>query len=229
MTVAEMIKQYADEKDAEFIAKLIPDKSRDLFIGVKTPQLKALAKELSADDIGEEFLEELPHKYFEEYQLHAFMISLIRNFDKALELTENFLPFIDNWATCDQLRPVSFKKHRSELISNVKRWIDSDHTYTKRFGLGMLMVHYLDEDFSPEYTDIAASVKSDEYYVNMMIAWYFATALAKQYDTTIKYIEEKRLDQWGHNKSIQKACESFRVPDDHKAYLRTLKIAGGNK
>ncbi len=226
MTVTEMIKQYANEKDAEFVAKLIPDKERELFLGVKTPPLKALAKELVSDGRAEDFLAELPHRYFEEYQLHAFIISIIKDYSKALELTELFLPYVDNWATCDQLRPTAFKKHRSELIEHVRHWIASEHTYTKRFGLGMLMVHYLDSDFLPEYTDLAASVRSDEYYVNMMTAWYFATALAKQYDTAVKYIEERRLAPWVHNKAIQKARESFRVTDEHKEYLKSLKING---
>ena len=226
MTVTEMIKQYANEKDAEFVAKLIPDKERELFLGVKTPPLKALAKELVSDCRAEDFLADLPHRYFEEYQLHAFIISIIKDYSKALELTEQFLPYVDNWATCDQLRPIAFKKHRSELIEHVRHWIASEHTYTKRFGLGMLMVHYLDSDFLPEYTDLAASVRSDEYYVNMMTAWYFATALAKQYDTAVKYIEERRLAPWVHNKAIQKARESFRVTDEHKEYLKSLKING---
>lgn len=207
-----------------FQSKLIPTVAPEKVIGVRTPALRAYAKELSKrEDVGV-FLVALPHAYFDEDQLHAFIISLGKNYDETLAAVDTFLPYVDNWATCDQLSPKVFRKHRAELLPEIKRWMASEHIYTIRFGVGMLMQHYLDEDFDPAYLEDVAALRSGEYYVNMMIAWYFATALAKRYDATLPYLEQRRLDAWTHNKAIQKAIESYRVTEERKAYLRTLKI-----
>ena len=171
-----------------------------------------------------DFLEELPHQYFEENQLQAFIISRIKDLNECMENLETFLPYVDNWATCDQMSPKIFKKHKEELLMHVKEWIESDKTYTVRFGVGMLMEHFLDDDFDPVYPEMVAKLRSEEYYVNMMIAWYFATALAKQYELVLPYLEDKRLDDWVHNKAIRKSIESYRITDEQKAYLRTLKV-----
>ena len=213
-----------DTKYRDFQAKLIPGKTAEVMIGVRTPELRRLAKELLKREDTDEFLADLPHEYFDEDQLHAFIISGIKDYNKCMAEVCRFLPYVDNWATCDQMSPKVFKKHRPELLGKIKEWITSDETYTIRFGVGMLMEHFLDEDFDPEYLEMAASVRSEEYYVNMMIAWYFATALAKQYDAVIPYIENKRLDKWTHNKAIQKSIESYRITTEQKEYLRTLKI-----
>ena len=207
----------------EFQVKLIPTVDPEKVIGVRTPQLRKFAKELSRDPDAESFFEDLPHEYFDENQLHAFLISEIKDFDSCILKTERFLPQIDNWATCDQLSPKVFKKHRPELLEYIKRWIRSEDTYIIRFAVGMLMQHFLDEDYREEYPELVSHVRSEEYYVNMMIAWYFATALAKQYDSVLPFIESGRLDPWTHNKAIQKAAESFRITPEQKAYLRTLK------
>ena len=189
----------------------IPTVDADSIIGVRTPALRTLAKELSKrEDIGQ-FLDSLPHKYFEENQLHAFILSGMKDAARAFELVDKFLPYVDNWATCDQMSPKVFKKHKDL------------HPYVKRFGIGMLMEHFLDEDFKTSYLTKVSKIRSDEYYVNMMIAWYFATALAKQYDATLPYIEKNKLDIWTHNKSIQKAVESYRITPEQKEYLKTLK------
>ena len=205
-------------------AKIIPTVSRDRIIGVRTPALRDFAKSLSKDqDIGE-FLSYLPHQYFDEDQLHAFVISLEKDFDKCIGKVNAFLPFIDNWATCDQLSPKVFKKEPEKLLSSIQTWINSDKTYTVRFAIGMLMKYFLDEHFDTKYADMVAEVRSEEYYVNMMIAWYFATALAKQYELVLPYLEDRRLADWVHNKAIQKSIESYRITDEQKAYLRTLKV-----
>ena len=207
----------------EFQVKLIPTVDPEKVIGVRTPQLRKFAKELSRDPDAESFLEDLPHEYFDENQLHAFLISEMKDFDSCILRTERFLPQIDNWATCDQLSPKVFKKHHPELLEYITRWIKSEDTYIIRFAVGMLMQHFLDEDYREEYPELVSSVRSEEYYVNMMIAWYFATALAKQYDSVLPFIESGRLDPWTHNKAIQKAAESFRITPEQKTYLRTLK------
>ncbi len=213
-----------DIKYRDFQAKLIPPKTVDDMIGVRTPELRKYAKELlKREDIGE-FLEILPHEFFDEYQLHAFIISGIKDYDKCMEEVDKFLPYVDNWATCDQLSPKIFKKHRPELLKQIKKWIKSKETYTVRFAIGMLMEHFLDEDFDIQYPEMVAKLRSDEYYINMMIAWYFATALAKQYDAILPFIEEKKLDKWTHNKAIQKSVESYRITPEQKEYLKTLKI-----
>ena len=215
-----------DKKYRDFQAKLIPTVDPETVIGVRTPQMRKLAKRLYKETDPEElevFLNEMPHKYFDENQLHAFLISEEKDYDRCVAQVNDFLPYIDNWATCDQLSPKVFKKHRGELLSQIREWISSDRTYTIRFGIGMLMQHYLDEDFEPSYPEMVAQVRSEEYYVNMMIAWYFATALAKQYETAVTYIEEQKLDVWTHNKAIQKARESYRITPEQKEYLKTLK------
>jgi len=213
-----------DIKYRDFQAGLIPGKTSEVMIGVRTPQLRALAKVISKDGDYEEFLRDLPHKYFDEDQLHAFIISGIKDYDRAMEETELFLPYVDNWATCDQMSPKVFKKNKTDLLKHVKEWIKSDKTYTIRFGTGMLMEHFLDEDYDVRYPKMVAGIRSDEYYVNMMTAWYFATALAKQYDSILPFLEEKKLDTWTHNKTIQKAVESYRITPEQKEYLKTLKV-----
>ena len=218
-----------DIKYRDFQAKLIPGTDTETMIGVRTPALRKLAKQmLKREEIGE-FLQDLPHRYFDENQLHAFIVSGIREYGKCMEELTRFLPFVNNWATCDQMSPVVFKKHKQELLSEIGEWLGSAHTYTVRFGIGMLMQHFLDEDFDPAYPELVAGVRSEEYYVNMMIAWYFATALAKQYDAVLPYIEGRRLDPWVHNKTIQKAIESYRVSDEQKKYLRSLKMPAPKK
>ena len=208
----------------EMQIKIIPNIEADSIIGVRTPELKKLAKELSKREDIQNFLKVLPHKYFDENQLHAFIISEIKDYEQCISEVERFLPFVNNWATCDQLSPKVFKKHRPELLKKIKQWIGAETTYTIRFGTGMLMQHFLDEDFDPSYPELVAIIRSKEYYVNMMIAWYFATALAKQYETVLPFIENYRLDTWTHNKAIQKSVESYRITPDQKEYLKSLKI-----
>ena len=212
-----------DIKYKDFHCKLIPTVDPDRVIGVRAPAMKALAKELAKTDVSD-FLRDLPHKYYDENNLHGLLVMNIPDYEDSLAEINKFLPFVDNWATCDLLRPLSFIKHRGELIEEIKIWLKSEHTYTKRFGMEMLMLHFLDEDFMPDYLEWLAEIRSHEYYVNMMLAWYYATALAKQWEATLPYIENHRLDKWVHNKTIRKAIESFRVTDEQKAYLRTLKI-----
>ncbi len=202
---------------------IIPTVAPDSIIGVRTPALRALAKEISKRDDLSSFLNDLPHKYFEENQLHAFILSGMKDADECIKLVDKFLPYVDNWATCDQMSPKVLKKHKGLLLEYVDEWIKSDHTYVKRFGIGMLMEHFLDEDFKTSYLTKVSKIRSGEYYVNMMTAWYFATALAKQYDATLPYIEKQKLDIWTHNKSIQKAVESYRITPEQKEYLKTLK------
>ena len=216
--------ENAEEKYKDFTSSLNPTVNKDDIIGVRVPFIRALSKTLKDTDIASEFLCDLPHRYLEENHLHVFLIEHERDFSKALSEITEFLPFINTWATCDCVRPKAFKKHKDELFPYIKQWIKSEHTYTVRYAIGLLLSLYLDDEFDKEHLDMVAQIKSDEYYINMMIAWYFATALAKQYEHTIPYIENSVLDKWTHNKTIQKACESYRVSDSHKAYLRTLKI-----
>ncbi len=212
-----------DEQYAEFQSKLTPGTDRSRFIGVRTPELRKLAKGFGQRDDINVFLEALPHRYFDEYQLHSFIISGIRDFGTCLGMTEKFLPYVDNWATCDQLSPKVFARHTAELLPYIDKWLASEHVYTVRFAVGMLMRYYLGDSFRIEYADRVVAIDSDEYYINMMRAWYFATALAKNYDTVLPFIEDCRLDKWTHNKTIQKAAESFRISDEQKQYLRTLR------
>ena len=212
-----------DKKYQELQYKIIPNVDKDTIIGVRTPELRKLAKEIVKENNYKSFLEELPHKYFDENQLHAFIISEIKDYDECIGYVNKFLPYVDNWATCDQMSPKVFKKNTDKLLDEIKVWTKSKDTYTIRFGIGTLMQYYLDDKFNKKYLDIVSKIKSDEYYVNMMIAWFFATSLAKQYKDTIIYLENNKLDVWTHNKTIQKAVESYRITPEQKNYLKSLK------
>lgn len=214
----------ADEKYRDFNSGLIPSVDKSTVIGVRTPELRRLAKELSGTTVAESFLNCLPHKYYEENNLHAYIIEHKKDFDEALAFVRVFLPFVDNWATCDTFSPPVFKRNADRLLPDIKAWLSSEHVYTVRFALGMLMRYFLDEKFKPEYLRLAADVPTDEYYLHMMVAWYFATALAKQYEATLPYFENRLLDKKTHNKAIQKALESYRISAEHKQYLKTLKV-----
>jgi len=216
--------KFQDEKYRDIQIRILPTINKDTIVGVRTPELRKYAKLLIKSNDYTPFLEELPHKYFDENQLHAFIISELKNYDECISYINKFLPFVDNWATCDQLSPKVFKKHTDELLNQIRVWIKSTKTYTIRFGIGMLMKYYLDDNFKPEYLNWVSNIKSNEYYVNMMIAWYFATALAKQYEGTLSFIKKQKLDIWVHNKTIQKAIESYRITKEQKEYLKRLKI-----
>lgn len=219
------LKELQDLKYRDMQLRIIPTAEPETIIGVRTPELKAIAKEILRSGDYAVFLKELPHRLFEENQIHAFIISGIKDFNECMEAVEKFLPYVDNWATCDQTSPGVFRKHKDELLEHAKEWIGSEKAYTVRFGVKMLMEHFLDGDYKPEYPEIVAGLRSEEYYVNMMIAWYFATALAKQYESVLPFIEGKRLDAWTHNKAIQKSVESLRIGDGQKQYLKSLKVA----
>ncbi len=216
--------ELRDLKYKEFSCKLMPTVNPETVIGVRTPDLRKLAREFSKTPDASEFLKILPHAYFEENNLHGFLIETITDYDAVIAALDKFLPYIDNWATCDLISPKVFKKHLPKLYEKIKVWLKSDRIYTVRFGIGMLMSFYLNDDFRPEMLKLVACIRSKEYYVNMMIAWYFATALAKQYEAALPYIQEQRLEKWTHNKAIQKAIESYRVGIEAKEYLRTLKV-----
>lgn len=213
-----------DQTYGDFQSKLLPGISRDRVIGIRMPAMRKLAKEFAKEEEADRFLRQLPHTYYDENVLHALLLMEIKNYEECMKAVEAFLPYIDNWAVCDCLSPKVFQKHKKELLEKIRIWIASGHSYTCRFGIGMLMRWFLDEDFKPEYLRLPASVRSDEYYVNMMTAWFFATALAKQWDATIPYFEDPHLDRWTHNKAIQKARESYRITPQQKEYLKTLKI-----
>lgn len=223
MDVRKELIKLADDKMAEFSRKLNPAIEPNTILGIKTPLLRDVARELLKSGNYTDFLNDLPHKYFEENQVHGFVISLIKDFDECIIELEKFLPYIDNWATCDQTSPKVFKKNKDKLLPYIHKWIKSNEPYTVRFAVNMLMNHFLDDDFKSEYLDIVASVKSEHYYVQMVVAWYFATALAKQYDNAVKIIEQNKLDKWVHNKTIQKAVESYRVTPEHKEFLKSFK------
>ena len=212
-----------DKEYMKFLSKLTPNVSEDTIIGVRIPEIRKLAKKLVKNNEYEDFLKELPHKYYDENLLHGAIISENKDFENCIELLNSFLPFVDNWAVCDTISPKIFKKHKKELIEKIKEWSQSDKTYTCRFGVEMLMTHFLDEDFKKEYLEIVANIHSEEYYVKMVIAWFFATALTKQWDYAVIYLENNRLDVWVHNKTIQKARESLRILEDKKGYLKGLK------
>ena len=227
MNNANLYRQLYDLQDLKYRdmqLKIIPTINPESVIGVRTPELRSMANIILKAGDYKDFLKELPHRYFEENQLQAFIISGIKDPGECMEDLETFLPYVDNWATCDQMSPKSFKKHRDLLLTHIKQWIVSDQTYTVRFGVKMLMDHFLDDDFDPFYPEMVAKLRSEEYYVNMMIAWYFATALAKQYESILPFIEEKRLDDWTHNKAIQKSLESRRITEEQKLYLKSLKV-----
>ena len=210
-----------DRKYGDFQRRLIPNIAPETIIGVRTQELRRLAREMTDGDV---FKKLLPHHYFEENQVHSFLLEREKYFETAVRDVEAFLPYVDNWATCDQLSPKIFKKHRKELLPYIYRWLASEHPYTVRFGIEMLMVHFLDEDFDPEYPALVASVNHEDYYVKMMVAWYFATALAKQYDAVYPYIAQARLEKWTHNKAIQKAVESFRITPEQKEMLKSYRM-----
>lgn len=215
--------ELQDTAYRDFHSHLMPTVDKELIIGVRTPDLRKLAKEIAKTEHCGEFLKILPHKYYEENNLHAFLIEQIKDYDLCVAELNRFLPFVDNWATCDMMRPKIFKKHLPELLDEIYKWIKSDDVYAVRFGVEMLMCFYLDEHFCPEYLEMISKIRSDEYYIKMMVAWYFATALAKQYDAVIPYLEQNLLDADTHNKTIRKAVESYRITDEQKAYLKTLK------
>lgn len=222
--ISEQLFALQDTEYQVFQSKLMPTIPPETVIGVRTPLLRKLAKELAGTPQAEEFLHSLPHRYYEENNLHAFLIEQIRDYDTVLAETETFLPYIDNWATCDCFCPKVFAKHKAELLSSIRRWLNSGKLYPVRYAMGMLMRYYLDEGFRPEYLAWVAGVHSEEYYLNMMRAWYFATALAKQPDAALPWLTERRLDVWTHNKTIQKAVESCRISPEMKQQLRELRI-----
>lgn len=224
VNIKEELLALQDISYADFQAKLTPNIPRDLFIGVRVPELRKLAKKVAEDPETSKFLKNLPHKYYDENMLHGLLISEIKDYDACLVAVDEFLPYVDNWAVCDIMSPKIFKKNRTALLEKIKEWTASEKTYTCRFGIETLMSHFLDDDFKPEYLEIPLSVNSEEYYVKMMVAWFFATALAKEWDETIKYMEEHRLDTWTHNKTIQKARESRRITPQEKEYLKSLKV-----
>lgn len=217
----ERLLTLADPAYREFMVKLIPNIDPSVILGVRTPVLRRLAKEMQGREV---FLNTLPHHSFEENQLHCFLLEDERDFETTISRVDGFLPYVDNWATCDQLRPSVFRSHKKELLPHIRRWLRSDHPYTIRFAMEMLMLHYLDEDFDPEYPALVATIVQADYYVQMMQAWYFATALAKQYDAAFPYISAYRLNPWVHNKAIQKAIESNRIPQETKLLLRAFRI-----
>ncbi len=222
--IREILYAHRDPKYAEFVAKLIPTLPKESFIGVRSPEYKKIVKELPGEEILSEFISTLPHEYYEENILHNVLIGRTKDFTTCLSQVEAFLPYVDNWAVCDGLQPAVFKKHTAELKKKIPEWIASEAVYTRRFGLHMLMTYFLDGEFDVSMLSQPADLRSDEYYVNMMTAWLFAEALAKQWNAAIPYIEGKRLDKWTHNKAIQKAIESYRITEEQKTYLKSLKI-----
>lgn len=227
MTITEQLFTLRDESYAAFQEKLTPGLESETFIGVRVPELRKFAKKLIRENAHLDFLDTLPHIYYDENMLHGLLLSEIKDYDECIRLTERFLPYIDNWAVCDIFSPIVFKKHRPELIGKIREWTASEEPFICRFGIEMLMSHFLDEDFSPELLEIPASVNSDAYYVKMMVAWFYATALAKQWEYTIPYLENNSLETWTHNKTIQKACESYRITDTQKETLRKMKRRSG--
>lgn len=224
VNIKEELLALQDISYADFQAKLTPNIPRDLFIGVRVPELRKLSKKVVEDPETSKFLKNLPHKYYDENMLHGLIISEIKDYDACIVAVDDFLPYVDNWAVCDIMSPKIFKKNKEALLKKIKEWSASEKTYTCRFGIETLMSHFLDDDFKPEYLEIALSGNSEDYYVRMMIAWFFATALAKEWDEAIKYIEDQRLDPWTHNKTIQKARESRRITPKEKEYLKSLRV-----
>lgn len=223
MNVLEELFCLRDAQYAAFTARLTPTVAAENIIGVRVPQLRKMAKAFAKKEGAETFLKALPHKYYEENLLHALLINLQKDYDSSLAQLAAFLPYVDNWAVCDTLSPLSFKKRPALLLADIEKWIGSKECYTCRFGIRMLMNYYLDSAFELSYHDLVAGVKSEEYYVRMMVAWYFATALAKQWDLTLPYLTKGILDPWVRRKTIQKACESFRLSAEQKRLLRELK------
>lgn len=223
MTLYDKLIEEKDDKYKEFQTRLVPNIPSETIIGVRTPQLRKLAKEVFESGYRDGFLSDLPHKYYEENLIHFFVLAQIRDFDDCVKAVDAFLPYIDCWPVSDLASPKSFKRNHGKLLPYIKKWISSQHVYTARFGIRMLMNEFLGEDFKEEYLELAACKKGEDYYLKMMIAWFFATALAKRYDESVKYIENRRLDEWVHKKAIQKAVESYRVTDEHKEYLKSLR------
>lgn len=224
MTIQARMRELQDRDYHSFISKLLPTLEPEIILGIRTPDLRKLAKAYRKEPESIAFLNDLPHQYYEENNLHALLIEELWDYDATIAALDMFLPYVDNWATCDALRPKIFKKNLDKLIVKIRHWLQSDHPYTVRFAIEMLMVFYLDEAFNPEYPALVAAVDSEEYYVKMMVSWYFATALAKQYDAALSYLTEHRLSQWIHNKTIQKAVESYRISAEKKETLRKLRI-----
>lgn len=222
MNLIETLFENQDIKYGDFNSKLAPTLKREDIIGVRVPILRKIAKEFNKEE-HMEFMHTLPHRYFEENMVHCLLITQIKNYDECIEELNRFLPYVDNWAVCDTMSNKMLKKHRDKLLKEILVWIQCSHPYTVRFGIDMLMTHYLDEEFKEEYLELVSNIKREDYYVNMMIAWYFATALTKQWDCTIQVLERNQLDVWCHNKTIQKAVESFRITNEQKEYLKTLK------
>ena len=223
MTIYERLIACSDEQYKEFQSKLVPNIPKETVLGVRTPDMRRIAKEIRGTEEAEGFLAELPHKFYEENLVHFFLIAMIKDFDQCVQAVETFLPYVDCWPVCDQSTPKVFAKNHEKLLPLIRKWMDSDHVYTARFGIRMLMNEFLGEDFQPEYLAWVAGVQGEDYYIKMMVAWYFATALAKQYDESVVYIEEHRLEPWTHKKAIQKAVESYRVTEAHKEYLKMLR------
>lgn len=218
-----LIELKSDEAYRKLQLSTVPGQDERFVIGVRTPDVRQYAKELIKSGESDGFINKLPHEYYEEYLLHALILSLYKDFDKLIPELECFLPYIDNWAVCDQLNPKILSKHKDELLIKIRAWIKSDHDYTVRFAMRMLMNHFLGDDLKEEYLDLVNKADNGSYYVSMMSAWYFATALAKNYDETLEYISAEKLPVWTHNKAIQKAIESYRISDSQKEHLRTLK------
>lgn len=223
MTVYERLAACSNEEYRDFQSRLVPNVPKETILGVRTPDMRKIAKEIKGTAEAESFLIQLPHRYYEENLVHFFLIALIRDFDECAKAVESFLPYVDCWPVCDQSSPKVFAKNHQKLLPLIRKWISSEHVYTARFGIRMLMNEFLGEDFKSEYLEWVATVNGEDYYIKMMVAWYFATALAKKYDESIVYIEEHRLEPWTHKKAIQKAIESFRVSDAHKEYLKSLR------
>ena len=223
MTVYEKLLEAKDDRYREFQARLVPNIPSETILGVRTPEMRKIAREVSGTPYRDEFLSQLPHRYYEENLVHFFLIAGIKDFDACVRAVDSFLPYVDCWPVSDQATPAVFRKNHEKLLPHIRKWIASDHVYTARFGLRMLMNEFLGEDFREEYLDLAASAEGDDYYLRMMVAWFFATALAKQYDASIRYLEERKLDEWVRRKAIQKALESYRVSEEHKIYLRSLR------
>ncbi len=223
MTVYEKLLEAKDDWYREFQARLVPNIPSETILGVRTPEMRKIAKEISDSPARDEFLSQLPHRYYEENLVHFFLIARIKDFDACVQAVDSFLPYVDCWPVSDQATPGVFRKNHEKLLPHIRKWIASDHVYTARFGLRMLMNEFLGENFREEYLDLAASAEGDDYYLRMMVAWFFATALAKQYDASVRYLEERKLDEWIRRKAIQKALESYRVSEEHKIYLRSLR------
>lgn len=221
--VRDRLSEMQDLKYRDFHSRLMPTVEKELVIGVRTPELRKFAKDFSKTDMAEVFLNALPHKYYEENNLHAFLICEIKDFDRLITRLNEFLPFVDNWATCDMMRPKIFLKNKENLLPEIEKWMSSEQAYTVRFGIEMLMIHFLGDSFDIDFPQRVAKIRSDMYYVRMMQAWYFATALAHQYEQILPFIENNVLDEWTHNKAIQKAVESYRVTAEQKEYLKKLK------